>query len=67
MTVLTINTKAIRMRGALAELAGQFINEGKHDEARRVADAVKDLDTGPAGDNRTLARLYDILTAKMES
>lgn len=70
MTVLTNETKAQKMRDALAKLAGEYMTENRLKEAQGVLAAQIELNASAfrsvgAGDkfNESLARLYDIIVA----
>ena len=57
MTVLTIETKARKMRDALSELVSEYIKERKIRAAKQIIMIIAKLDSCPDA----LSKLYDIL------
>jgi hypothetical protein len=66
MTMLTNETKAKKMRGALATLAAEYLREARHKDAHAVHVALAELSGGDGikANNESLARLFDILTTE---
>lgn len=64
MPALTMETKATKMRAALATLASEYAQERRMKDAKAVHVALAELNGGDGdrASNESLARLYDILT-----